>query len=113
MCIQRCLCKANSWHAVECVLESAQARIQNCSCERKHFVELSTAIRFYMTIARPPLQSGMECRAVKKSPEHKMQVAEMLMLQYISGFSRNYRTRAHHGGNLGVADIPVGLNVGD
>ena len=62
--------------------------------------------RFYRTAVRPALLYGTECWAIKKQQEHKMAVAEMRMLRWMSGKTRSDRIRNEEIRNkLGVCAI--------
>jgi hypothetical protein len=51
---------------------------------------LSEKGKFYKAAVRPAILYGTECWAVKKQRVHKMSVAEMRMLRWISGNTRIY-----------------------
>ncbi|KAJ7957951.1 Retrovirus-related Pol polyprotein LINE-1 [Quillaja saponaria] len=49
--------------------------------------------KFYKSAVRPAMLYGTECWAVKKQHSHKMGVAEMRMLRWMTGHTRNDRIR--------------------
>jgi hypothetical protein len=60
-------------------------------CDRK--VPLKLKGKFYRTAIRPAMLYGTECWAVKSQQEHKLSVAEMRMLRWMSGHTRLDRIR--------------------
>ena len=51
---------------------------------------------FYRTAIRLALSYGSECWAIKKQQEHKMDVTEMKMLRWMSGYTLKDRIRNDH-----------------
>ena len=49
--------------------------------------------KFYRTAVRPALLYGAECWSIKKEQEHKMAVAEMRILRWMSGKTIKDRIR--------------------
>ena len=61
---------------------------------------------FYRTAIRPALSYGSECWAIKKQQEHKMDVSEMKMLRWSSGYTLKDKIRNDHiRERVGVAPI--------
>jgi len=81
------------WRRASCVL-----------CDKK--VPLKLKGKFYRTAVRPAMLYGTECWAVKSQRESKVSVAEMRMLRYMSGKTRQDRIRnAAIRERVGVAPI--------
>jgi len=73
-------------------------------CDRK--IPLKLKGKFYRTAVRPAMLYGSECWAVKGQQEHKMGVAEMRMLRWMSGHTRKDKIRNDCvRKKVGVADI--------
>ena len=73
-------------------------------CDRK--VQDKVKGKFYRTTIRPALSYGSECWAIKKQQEHKMDVSEMKMLRWSSGYTLKDRIRNDHiRERVGVAPI--------
>ena len=62
-------------------------------CDR--MVQTRVKGEFYRTAIRPAMSYGSECWAIKKQ-EHKMDVAEMKMLRWMSGYTLKDRIRNDH-----------------
>ena len=60
-------------------------------CDR--MVQTKVKGEFYRTAIRPVLSYGSECWAIKKQQEHKMDVSEMKMLRWSSGYTLKDRIR--------------------
>ena len=73
-------------------------------CDR--MVQTKVKGEFYRTAIRPVLSYGSECWAIKKQQEHKMDVSEMKMLRWSSGYTLKDRIRNDHiRERVGVAPI--------
>ena len=70
----------NNWRAASGVL-----------CDRK--VPLKLKGKFHKTVVRPAMLYGMETTSLKKTEEKKMDVAEMRMLRWMCGVTREDRIR--------------------
>ncbi len=73
-------------------------------CDKR--IPLKLKGKFYKTAIRPAMLYGAECWAANKQHVHKMSVAEMRMLRWMSGKTRKDRIRNESiRGSLGVAPI--------
>ena len=73
-------------------------------CDRRMPIRLKG--KFYKTVVRPAMLYGSECWAVDKKTEQRLSVAEMRMLRWMSGVTREDRIRNEYiRGSLGVASI--------
>ncbi|KAK7258655.1 hypothetical protein RIF29_24237 [Crotalaria pallida] len=73
-------------------------------CDKK--VPLKLKGRFYRTAVRPVILYGTECWAAKGTQENKLHVAEMRMLRWMSGHTRQDRIRNEYiREKVGVAPI--------
>ena len=62
--------------------------------------------KFYRTAIRPAMLYGSECWAIKRHQEHKMDVTEMRMLRWMSGYTIKDRIRNDYiRERVGVAPI--------
>ena len=62
-------------------------------CFVRKKVPLKLKGKFYQTVVRPTLLYGTECWAVKSQHETQVSVAEMRMLRWMSGKTRDDRIR--------------------
>ncbi|MES6371410.1 hypothetical protein U6J70_12350, partial [Cutibacterium acnes] len=73
-------------------------------CDKR--IPLKLKGKFYKTAIRPAMLYGVECWATNKQQVHKMSVAEMRMLRWMSGKTRKDKIRNEFiRGSLGVAPI--------
>ena len=80
-------------------------------CDRKIPVKLKG--KFYRTAIRPAMLYGSECWALKGQHEHKIGVAEMRMLRWMSGYTRKDRLRNDYiREKIGVAPIEEKMTEG-
>ena len=66
-------------------------RISGILCDRR--ISLRVKGNVYKTVVRPAMMYGAETWAVKKAHEKKLDVAEMRMLRWMSGFTKMDRIR--------------------
>lgn len=73
-------------------------------CDKR--IPLKLKGKFYKTAIKPVMLYGAECWATNKQQVHKMSVAEMRMLRWMSGNTRKNKIRNEFiRGSLGVAPI--------
>ena len=60
-------------------------------CNRKAPIRLKA--KFHKTVVRPAMLNGTGTASMKKTEEKKMDVAEMIMLRWMCGVTREDRTR--------------------
>ena len=60
-------------------------------CDKKVPVKLKDKV--YKTVIKPTMRYGAECRAVRKKDVNRLHVAEMRMLRWIRGKTRNDHVR--------------------
>ena len=61
-------------------------RVSGILCDRR--ISLRVNGKVYKTVLRPAMMYGAETWAVKKAQEKKLDVAEMRMLRWMSGFNK-------------------------
>ena len=90
----------NNWRAASGVL-----------CDRK--VPLKLKGKFHRTVVRPAMIYGTETASLKKTEEKKMDVAEMRMLRWMSGVTREDRIRNEYiRGSLKVVEASKKIQEG-
>lgn len=73
-------------------------------CDKR--IPLKLRGKFYKTAIRPAMLYGVKCWAANKQQVHKMSVAEMRMLRWMSGKTKKDKIRNEFiRGNLGTAPI--------
>ena len=92
---------------VECKVQAGWCKWREASgilCDKRMPMKLKG--KYYCTVVRPVMTYSAECRALKKSQEQKLSVAEMKMLRMMCGVTRRDRVRNEYvRGSIGVDSI--------